>query len=103
MDLWIRSQEGRISRIVDILEPRETEKSGLKGGWGIYAFNFCGGFLSLGYYKTKEQALEVLDDIETFKEYMIMYEHQNEEYKDRVRLFLENKGHKLGTYYMPKE
>lgn len=96
MDLYIRSQDKRKLTFKPKLYADENG--------GIFEIIIDDkNDLFLGKYKTKERALEVLEDIDFFKEYMIMYEHQNEEYKDRIRLFLENKGHRLGTYYMPKE
>lgn len=60
MDLWIRTQEKRLVQIVDFLEPRESEEGEIYHLWG---FSSIGSFIKLGIYKTKERALEVLDEI----------------------------------------
>ncbi len=64
MDLWIRSQDKtklvKIDNIsyMDMAEDMDTQKHSL--------WNDCKGIL--GTYKTKERALEVLDEINDYKD-----------------------------------
>ncbi len=64
MNLWIRSQAGRLTQIIDIMEPREDEKNEV---YNIFGFSATGSFIQLGTYKTKERALEVLNEIKYYK------------------------------------
>ena len=62
MELWIRSQDKESLIQVDCLC---IEKNELDKGKYIYSsFDIVQGCITLGTYKTKERALEVLDEIE---------------------------------------
>ena len=63
MDLWIRSQDKNILEKVNKLYVATCEE---ENGFGIYDIRYddlddCD--VPLGFYKTKERALEVLDEI----------------------------------------
>ena len=62
MELWIRSQDKESLIQVDCLC---IEKNEIDKGKYIYSsFDIVQGCITLGTYKTKERALEVLDEIE---------------------------------------
>lgn len=63
MDLWIRSQNGRLSKVDDIMQPIEDEFDGVNG-WVLYAVKQSGAMSILGIYETEERAIEVLDEIQ---------------------------------------
>lgn len=63
MDLWIRSQRGRLCQIIDISEPILDEWDGIEG-YCLYGRNLADSFIPLSMYKTKERVLEVLDEIQ---------------------------------------
>lgn len=65
MDLWIQTQYGRLVKTIDISQPIEDEFNNMKG-WYIYGDNVAGMMRILGCYKTKERALEVIDEIQKF-------------------------------------
>ena len=57
MELWIRSQDKERLRLVDSLRVYQEDE-------GQIDFNIQDGGCILGTYKTKERALEVLDEIQ---------------------------------------
>lgn len=57
MELWIRSQDKERLRLVDSLRIYQEDE-------GQIDFNIQDGGCILGTYKTKERALEVLDEIQ---------------------------------------
>ncbi len=62
MDLWIRSQDKESLIQVDCLC---IEKNELDKGKYIYSsFDIVQGCITLGTYKTKERAIEILDEIQ---------------------------------------
>lgn len=63
MDLWIKNQKGRLSKIVDIMEPIFDEWGDVEG-YCLYGYSSCQSFVHLDIYKTKERALEVLNEIQ---------------------------------------
>ena len=67
MELWIRSQNGEELIKVNGLYTNIPNDFGT-GGFGVYTQSDLvkTSFLRLGIYKTKERALEVLDEIEEF-------------------------------------
>lgn len=61
MELWIRSQDKEVlTRVVDIWKDADKNEIWSKSS---FATKNC-----LGIYKTKERALEVLDEIQTILE-----------------------------------
>ena len=54
MDLWIRSQDGKLLKKADTLWIEEYEKR----------VEICHGWTTFGIYKTKERALQILDEIQ---------------------------------------
>jgi len=64
MDLWLRSQNREVMIKVDGLYV-DIPNDFNSGGFGVYTSSKLtnNGFLRLGKYKTKERALEVLDEI----------------------------------------
>ena len=63
MDLWIRNQKGRLTKISDIMQPIEDKFDNIRG-WVLYAVKQSDAMFPLGIYKSKERALEVLDEIQ---------------------------------------
>ncbi len=63
MDLWIRSQHGRLFKAGYIMQPIE-EKFDSISGWVLHGAQQSGARFLLGIYKTKERAIEVLDEIQ---------------------------------------
>lgn len=59
MELWIRSQTKTKLKKIDNLEIKSFEE-----GYGIVEWLDSNNFYGLGIYKTKERALEVLDEIQ---------------------------------------
>lgn len=56
MDLWIRSQDKEVlTKVIDIYKQADTNE--------IWAYSDKGLKNCLGFYATKERALEVLDEI----------------------------------------
>ena len=71
MDLWIRSQDkSQIHKVYDVFIAKlpETET----GEWGVFV-----NHTTFGYYKTKEQALRVLDEIQEMLQTRQYYDHCN--------------------------
>lgn len=65
MDLWIRSQDREsILKPIDILleNPLNSGETGIRGYFSNNSYKM------LGYYKTEQRALEVLDEIQSFLE-----------------------------------
>ena len=71
MELWVRSQDKRrMLKAIDFYV-KETTKStkdyvNNQNTFDIYVINVAGQAVSFGVYPTKERALEVLDEIESF-------------------------------------
>lgn len=63
MNLWIRSQDKILLTKVDCLEINKTFKDIDKVN-GIEGYAIFNGIDELGFFKTKERALEVLDEIQ---------------------------------------
>lgn len=100
MDLWIRSQDKERLFKVKQLEIRENE-----AGYIITSINFENtygyNFLTLGIYKSKERALEILDEIQGFiqnDENEAEYIHSNTELVFRTTEKLNR-----NVYQMPEE
>ena len=97
MDLWIRSQDKEVLSKVNNLcyYTREDvcefiKEDELKADIQHIVWSPDGSVL--GYYKTKERALEVLDDIQNF------IENDGEEYLNEQECFLSR-----SVYEMPEE
>ena len=60
MELWVRSQDKERLMKINVLEYKEYNDNHVINGYGT---NECDNY-DLGLYKTKERALEVLDEIE---------------------------------------
>lgn len=71
MELWIRSQDKTILQKVDNLLISDGDNA--EGTFNIYT-NSLPAQNVLGRYKTKERALEVLDEIQIFLQPIIKYE-----------------------------
>ena len=63
MDLWIRSQDKKL--LMKSIELRYNQK---KEDYSILAYDTKGDYRLLGIYKSKERALEVLDEIQEILE-----------------------------------
>lgn len=109
MDLWIKTQRGRLSKIVDILEPilDEWEK---EEGYCLYGYNSCQLFVPLAMYKTKKRALEVLDEIQNrlmpkFKVDAAKAKYQGLDDNDVINLNVSADYRQIASdvYVMPKE
>lgn len=87
MELWIRSQDKtKFGKIISL----EIERTTIKGN------SKCDDYdVWLGHYKTKERALEVLDEIQDLLEGKIHEEHIN-----KFDIF---NGDERKVYRMPKE
>lgn len=95
MELWIRSQDGeRLTKCLDL----RIYYAKLEDVWVIEDCD------DLGYYKTKERTLQVLDEIQNA---MLLNGLANEETKTtnlEIRSwFATNSKTCLGVYQMPKE
>ena len=100
MELWIRSQDKKKlcqSRYLE-LDNDET---------GIFCFNGESYSVFAGKYKTKERALEVLDNIETIILLQSMYKYDNKELIQAWENLSEDEIKKLRkqicVYEMPEE
>lgn len=62
MDLWIRSQSKGLHQIIGINEPHIQKDCVVLIGYNNYKY------IELGSYKSKERAVEVLDEIQSFLE-----------------------------------
>lgn len=63
MELWIRSQDRRsIVKIINILleNPLNSGETGIRGYFSNNSYKM------LGYYKTEQRAIEVLDEIQEY-------------------------------------
>ena len=92
MDLWIRNQKGRLTKISDIMQPIEDKFDNIRG-WVLYAVKQSDAMFPLGIYKSKERALEVLDEIQRIIEMHILVQTSTEW----------NVWYKGTVYEMPKE
>ena len=84
MELWIRSQDKE--KLV-LTKGFETQHTNYDGGCQIFAV-WENNYQMVGKYKTKERALEVLDEIQNMLE-------DEWDYKDRFSM--------CRVYEMPKE
>lgn len=89
MELWIRSQDKERLRLIDSLRIYQEEEQ--------IGFNIQDGGCILGTYKTKERALEVLDEIHDHLEKMYWFNPQVENDR-RLRVLT-----KSYVYNMPLE
>lgn len=66
MDLWIRSQDReRLIKPIDFyIEANINFHTAEPIDFDIYALNFANSDIKIGRYKSKERALEVLDEIQ---------------------------------------
>lgn len=74
MDLWIRSQDGKLLRKTDTLWIEEYEERA----------EICHGLITFGTYKTKERALQVLDEIQNILQPRVIYHEPKIDYNDLV-------------------
>ncbi len=96
MDLYVRSQNGMSLLNYDriTIEPVVDKEKGCM---------FIGDhYYNMGKYKSKERALEILDEIQKFRDTLIGLELLPENTREQMVLdFLKNNG--TFTYCMPKE
>ena len=74
MDLWIRSQDRKsIVKPIDILleNPLNSGETGIRGYFSNNSYKM------LGYYKTEERALEVLDEIQNMLNSVVIKQTSN--------------------------
>lgn len=92
MELWIRSQdkEGLIKVNMGIMYWKDTDNRNC-----VVNKDNATGISKLGTYKTKERALEVLDDIQNMLRFF-----KGEGFTGEGLISIENN---LGIYQMPKE
>ena len=65
MELWIRSQDKeRLIKPIDFYIEVTIDYVNNYNEFDIYALNLANDDISVGTYKTKERALEVLDEIQ---------------------------------------
>lgn len=65
MELWIRSQDKeRLIKPIDFYIEETIDYVNKSSEFDIYALNLANDDIRIGTYKTKERALEVLDEIE---------------------------------------
>lgn len=65
MELWIRSQDKeRLIKPIDFYIEETIDYVNKCSEFDIYALNFANDDIRIGTYKTKERAIEVLDEIE---------------------------------------
>lgn len=65
MNLWIRSQDKeRLIKPIDFYIEETIDYVNKYNEFDIYALNLANADIRVGTYKTKERALEVLDEIE---------------------------------------
>lgn len=83
MELWIRSQDKDI-----LMEIKELRYNNKDKDHSILAYDSKGVYRILGIYKTKERALEVLDELQR----LLMFEW---DYKDKFSM--------CRVYLMPEE
>lgn len=78
MNLWIRSQDGE-----RLTKPMDLQILPINNGTGysIISFTEMAGDIVLGFYKTKERALEVLDEIQNIllHKYVIRIDENTQE------------------------
>lgn len=116
MELWVRSQDReRLTKPIDFyIEANINFYTNKPTDFDIYALNFANSDIKIGKYKTKERALEVLDEIQNLlKPRMITTNYQCEIQDnpiDRLSFNLDMKPQKIETqefstyvYEMPKE
>lgn len=92
MDLWIRTQNKGLHQIIGINEPHIQKDCVALIGYSNYKH------IELGIYKTKERALEVLDDIQNVlkpKLFVKYNEFGEQEIHEKIRTNI--------FYEMPKE
>ena len=88
MELWIRSQDKEVlTRVVDIWKDADKNEIWSQSS---FAIKNC-----LGIYKTKERALEVLDEIQ--------YLLRGHVYESHINKFDIYNGDDIKVYEMPKE
>lgn len=63
MELWIRSQDKKL-----LMKSTELRYNQKKEDYSILAYDTKGDYRLLGIYKSKERALEVLDEIQEILE-----------------------------------
>lgn len=113
MDLWIRSSAKANLLQVNFLTIMNGNEFYEKKDWEYKEYTICnvgpsGHYEILGTYKTKERALEVLDEINEIKYYKYM---ASLDWKSFVKSIFETKTAEsqkillamMNTYQMPKE
>ncbi len=98
MDLWIKSQNGDLSKIIDLEQPIICDNRLAK----IHGYSQK-RYVLLGTYETEQRSLEVLEDIRAFKDFLqyveLLPNNKKWEYLQKVDF---KNGDSL-TYEMPKE
>lgn len=98
MELWIRSQnKTALMKIIDIrLYPDNVYNK-----TDIFIRDINGDIVSIGSYKTRERALEILDEIQRKIKFLYMYENADLEKGSCIEQ--EVIGTDFNIYEMPKE
>lgn len=109
MELWIRSQDKeRLIKPIDFYIEETLDHINKTSEFGIYCLNLANDDIKIGIYKTKERALEVLDDIQNHLRYSKIAEIINEGFfryldevcrQERANKILDN----ISVYEMPEE
>ena len=107
MELWIRSQDKeRLIKPIDFYIEETINYVNKCNEFNIYALNFANNDIIIGTYKTKERALEILDEIQDIIDFMICHKVMNYDVEQYMQFDYEtltkiqNKGL---IYEMPKE
>lgn len=101
MDLWIKSQDKeRLIKPIDFYLEEDIDYVNQCTEFDIYALNFANDDIKIGTYKTKERALEGLDEIqETLCLDESDYYKEGISYQDYCRY----KSNIIAIYEMPEE
>lgn len=108
MDLWIRSQDYGLYKIVGFKPPLCCDDTKLDEKYAIIGICYEYRMLELGIYKTKERALEVLDEIQKYLRYSKNADINNSDFlkflntqcnQEKCNTILNN----IAVYEMPEE
>lgn len=110
MNLWIRSQDkARLIKPIDFYIEETIDYVNKSSEFDIYALNLANDDIRIGTYKTKERALEVLDEIheciidkEVLDGCKNMLTFANKNNLNEVKQIID-RTEKIAVYEMPKE
>lgn len=74
MDLWIRSQDGKLLKKAETLWILEYEERA----------EICHEWTTFGIYKTKERALQILDEIQNILQPIVIYHEPKLDYNNLI-------------------